>query len=252
MHIYNPKQYVELFHLLFLAQLSRKLDKDLYVLKGGCNMRFYFNSIRYSEDMDIDIQIIAKETLRKKVNNILNSTPFNQILQSRKINIVYISEPKQTETTQRWKFALEIPSSTVPIPTKIEFSRRAVDKDFMYEPINSLILREYQLSSIMANHYSVNRMYEQKIKALILRSQTQARDIFDIYHLLNLGVDTKSVDIQIKEQKDLAQINAMSIDFEDFKGQVLAYLSEDNRQQYNSKVVWENIINTVLEALDQL
>lgn len=252
MHIFNPKQYVELFHLLFLAQLSRKLDKDLYVLKGGCNMRFYFNSIRYSEDIDIDIQIIAQETLRNKVNNILNSKPFNQILQSRKINIVNFSTPKQTETTQRWKVALEIPSSSVAIPTKIEFSRRAVDKDFLYEPINSLVLREYQLPSIMANHYSINKMYQQKINALILRNQTQARDIFDIYHLLGLGVESKSVDIQIKEQKNIAQINAMSIDFEDFKGQVLAYLAEDYRQQYNSKVVWENIVNTVVAALDQL
>ncbi len=249
---FNPKKYVELFHLLFLTQLSRKLDKDLYVLKGGCNMRFYFNSIRYSEDMDIDVQIIARDTLRNKINSIFKSLPFNQILNSRKISIINFSEPKQTETTQRWKVALEIPSSSVAIPTKIEFSRRAVDNNYLYESINPLILREYQLPAVMANHYSMNKMYEQKIKALILRNQTQARDIFDIYHLLGLGVKTHVENNQIKEQKNIAQINAMSISFEDFKGHVLAYLAEEYQQQYSSKEVWEGIVNAVVEALDKL
>ncbi len=53
---YNTIQYVELFHLLFLDQLGRKLDKSFYALKGGCNLRFFMKSIRYSEDVDIDIR----------------------------------------------------------------------------------------------------------------------------------------------------------------------------------------------------
>jgi hypothetical protein len=39
MEKYIPRQYVELFHLLFLTQIGRKLDKRFYALKGGCNMR---------------------------------------------------------------------------------------------------------------------------------------------------------------------------------------------------------------------
>src|SRR5471030_2169288 len=100
MKIYNPRQCVELFHLLFLSQLGRKLDKKLYALKGGCNMRFYFNSIRYSEDMDIDIQIVNKDTLYKNVNQIFNSTSFKYILQTYDIGILNTSAPKQTATTQ--------------------------------------------------------------------------------------------------------------------------------------------------------
>ena len=53
---YTTIQYVELFHLLFLDQLGRKLDKRFYALKGGCNLSFFMKSIRYSEDMDIDIR----------------------------------------------------------------------------------------------------------------------------------------------------------------------------------------------------
>ena len=67
----NIQAYIELFHLLFLRQLEGKLDKKLYALKGGCNLRFYFKSIRYSEDIDFDVSIISKETLENKINKIL-------------------------------------------------------------------------------------------------------------------------------------------------------------------------------------
>jgi len=41
MNIYSLRQYVELFHLLFIGQLVRKLDKRFYALKGGCNIMNY-------------------------------------------------------------------------------------------------------------------------------------------------------------------------------------------------------------------
>ena len=55
MKIYSPKASVELFHLVFIDLLGRKVDKKHYALKGGCNLRFFFKSFRYSEDMDVDV-----------------------------------------------------------------------------------------------------------------------------------------------------------------------------------------------------
>jgi len=46
MEKYIPRQYVELFHLLFLTQIGRKLDKRFYALKGGCNMRLPENAVK--------------------------------------------------------------------------------------------------------------------------------------------------------------------------------------------------------------
>ena len=65
---YTHRQFVELFHLLFINQLGRKLNKRFYALKGGCNMRFFFKSPRYSEDIDLDVQSIDVAFLREKVN----------------------------------------------------------------------------------------------------------------------------------------------------------------------------------------
>ena len=46
---------------MFLRALVAKGDdKSLIALKGGCNLRFYFASIRYSEDIDFDVVVIRR------------------------------------------------------------------------------------------------------------------------------------------------------------------------------------------------
>ena len=49
----------EAFHLLFLRALVRSMPLESFVLKGGSNLRFFFGSIRYSEDMYLDAGDIA-------------------------------------------------------------------------------------------------------------------------------------------------------------------------------------------------
>src|ERR1700687_4137833 len=120
-------QAVEQFHLLFLTQLGARLDKKFYALKGGCNLRFFWKSIRYSEDLDLDVRTIAEQTLQKNVRQILDAPGFKRILHAAKMELTSISEPKQTSTTQRWKIHLQSESSGVDLPTRIEFSRRNFD-----------------------------------------------------------------------------------------------------------------------------
>lgn len=110
----SNQKYIEQFHLLFLDHLGRKLDKRLYALKGGCNLRFYFKSMRYSEDIDFDAQVIRKETLHKNVQNILESKQFQQILKTRNINIGNISSPKQTETMHKSGWFAATPELELP------------------------------------------------------------------------------------------------------------------------------------------
>ena len=78
MNAYGPVQYVELFHLLLLDQLGRKLDKRHFALKGGCNLRFFLKSIRYSEDMDLDAQTVPPDVLQERVRLIPDSKPFSR------------------------------------------------------------------------------------------------------------------------------------------------------------------------------
>ncbi len=249
---YDTIQYIELFHLLFLDQLGRKLDKRYYVLKGGCNLRFYLKSFRYSEDADLDvIPTFPKEKLQDRVVSILNSTPFRQILQIHGIRIDRWSDPKQTDTTQRWKLMLAIDRSDLMLPTKIEFSRRGLELGTVFEPVDAEVVREYQLSPIMLNHYDAHAAYEQKLEALVTRSITQARDIFDLNLLLNTGVDKSISNQNLKSRLNKAQGNALSITFDVFKSQVLSYLHPEYREQYDSSSLWESVVLNVVEAIGE-
>src|SRR3989338_3748870 len=102
----SPKTQVEIFHLLFLRQFSSLTDPNLYAIKGGCNLRFFFESVRYSEDLDIDVATIQKQTLENKVNKILHSPALIKSLAEYGITEINSSAPKQTPTTQRWKIQL--------------------------------------------------------------------------------------------------------------------------------------------------
>lgn len=244
----SPIQCIEFFHLAFLDQFSRKVDKNCFALKGGCNLRFFLKSIRFSQDIDLDIQTIRKETLQKQVNQILGAKPFQMILRTHGVEIARVSDLKQTQTTQRWKIQLAQTGSSLPIPTKIEFSRRGMQEDhILFEPIDPLVIQPYSLSPIHVNHYSATAAFQQKIDALCFRSETQARDVFDLYHLLSLGSSPPF----LRENKAEAQAAALSIDFDQFKDQVLAFLSPEYRAQYQDPPLWNQMVLTVVQALEE-
>lgn len=243
----HPIAFVEQFHLLFLDQLGRKLDKRNYALKGGCNLRFFLNSIRYSEDIDLDVKQTPVNVLQDRVEQILKGKSLAQILQARGLTITTLSAPKQTDTTQRWKIGLTATGLDLPLHTKIEFSRRGFENEAVFEPIDATLMRNYQLTPFLASHYPPAVAFRQKVNALIHRAQTQARDIFDMDHLLRCGGVTPGR-VLIPRWRE-AQQNAISITFDVFKAQVLSYLSPDDRTQYDDPHVWDEMVLRVVEAL---
>ena len=252
--MFPPKQYIEIFHLLFIRHLEERLDKNLYALKGGCNLRFFFKSIRYSEDIDFDVRKIAKETLRQKVNKGFDSIAFQKNLKSKEIEILHISEAKQTETTQRWKISLKAAGISMPLPTKIEFSRRGMNENFVFEPVDKELIRTYQLYPVLTNHYILEAAFNQKVDALINRTETQARDIFDLKLLLDCGVKSACLNETLRKNIEIAITNTTSIGFQEFKGHVVAYLLSEYQGYYNDSKVWAEIqreVASILEALQK-
>lgn len=240
---------VEQFHLLFLVQLSRRVDKTRFVVKGGSNLRFFHRSLRYSEDMDLDVGLIETLVLRDQVREILASRPFAQILEASAIRVDHVTEHKQTGTTQRWKLGLLVEGAAVPLPTKIEFSRRGLDDGVAFGSVDPDIAREYRLPPLMLSHYDATAAFRQKIGALAGRRETQARDVFDLHHLLATGAAAGAVDALGRSVAERASANALSIDFGTFKSQVLAYLPPGEQDHYDSAAVWDAIVLEVVEAL---
>ena len=236
------RQQVEIFHLLFLRLFSSQTAPTLYAVKGGCNLRFFFGSIRYSEDLDIDIQKIQKLTLENKVNKILASPQLKKALREYHILDINFTSPKQTNTTQRWKIQLQC-NNTIPLNTKIEFSKR--DGTFISElgNVTTDICAIYHLPPFRFSHYAISEAIQQKILALAHRSLTQARDVFDLYHLLHIEKPKKiSLATTVKE-KALQAIS--SIHFEDFKSQVVSFLESNKQSEFNSNSYWKTMCETV-------
>lgn len=242
--IYSPLQLRELFHLEFLRRFSRKTKTNSYVLKGGSNLRFFFNSARYSEDMDLDIQGVAVHMLKDIVMKILNDSSFQDAMISFGIESIVppdISAAKQTETTQRFKAHL-ITFAGEDLFTKIEFSRRGFLGKAVVQSVSDHILRAYKFPPLLVSHYDVCSMAEQKIGALSDRALIQARDIFDLYILSSQCEPSMAKQTDISSVKlTKAYKNVFEVSFEQFKDTVVTYLSPEDRPMHDLPSSWDEI-----------
>ena len=243
----------EVLHFCFLEQLLKISDPKLYILKGGVNLRFFFNSPRYSEDMDLDVIAGNVSTLKKNGYKILSDSGFRRTLQTFGIEEVIVNDPakaKHTETTQRFKLQI-VKSSGELLPTKIEFSRRKRSQSlykYSSERISTEIAQRHNRLSFLCQHYSGSTAIIQKIEALSGRSQTQSRDVFDIFILI-LGGYSKGLDLNKLDQKLILKSKeaVLSLNYRDFQGQVLEYLDNEDRKLYSKS--WNEIQEKVAGML---
>lgn len=251
---YTARQSIEMFHLVFVrALLAKGDDKSLIALKGGCNLRFYFGSPRYSEDIDFDVVVIAKGTLRNKVERLLESPLVTMPLKSRGMEVIEVSAPKQTDATQRWKAVLSVQGFPVALRTKIEFSRRDAIEGAAYEAIDVDVVRAHGLTPVLATHYRTHAAVAQKIQALVGRAETQARDVFDLHLLLSRpeantlkGTGTPSLRI------DTAIERAMEVSFDAYTSKVVAYLDPAQSPLYEGRAAWNAMQEFVVSQLESL
>ncbi len=254
---YNQFQLREIFHLEFLRWLGRKLKAENYTLKGGVNLRFFFNSFRYSEDMDLDASGIKVDTLKETVMKILKARPFQESLRPfgiEKITAPDMLKAKQTETTPRFKIHL-FTAAGEDLFTKVEFSRRGFKGEMTVQPVSNTVLRSYKLSPLVCPHYGVETAVFQKIEALASRSVVQARDVFDIYILIPqvIASEAKQSKTPLSESTlKKAKENAIEISFEQFRDTVVSYLAPEDRAVYDKPAAWDDIKLKASEFIDKI
>lgn len=253
--VYNSLQLRELFHLEFLRWFSRKVKAGFYVLKGGANLRFFFNSFRYSEDMDLDVQDIEVATLKNTVMEILKSPSFHDALKPFGVERVVppdIIRAKQTRTTQRFKVHL-MTFAGEDLFTKIEFSRRGFRGEVTVQPVSALILRAYKMPPLLVPHYDIQSTIIQKVGALAARSVIQTRDIFDLYILSSQCESHEIKEIKInKDRLSRAYENVFEISFGQFRDTVISYLSPEDQVIYNSSSLWDEIKLKTSNFIDEI
>jgi hypothetical protein len=247
----SDRQAVELFHLHFVRLLCSGPSKGSFAIKGGCNLRFFFESVRTSEDIDLDVAGLPVHALKEKVSAVLTGPAISMPLRSRGIAVAAISAPKQTETTQRWKVGLSVEGHALPIHTKIEFSRRPTMEESKVEPIAASVLAEHQLMPFLAPHYPLAAAMRQKVGALAGRSVVQARDVFDLGVLFAKSGGNVDALKPIRSVLPKAIERAMDVSYADFKSQVGSYLQPEHLETYGSREAWDALQMQVVDQLEK-
>ncbi len=241
-------QVIEAFHLTFLEVLRQHVKPDRYVLKGGANLRYFFGSLRYSEDIDLDIDRgVEVYKLREQVDAALASPALRMTLKSSGVSIESVNVKKQTDDTRRWMVHLHAPGHQG-VHTKIEFSGRNGEVRHAFEVVPSEVVKPYGMRAPSVSHYLITPAIKQKVLALAQRPLTQARDVFDLDMLLSKG-ELPRDELSVEKRKRAAE-HASVLDFGAFSMMVLPFLHPDVATLYD-ETAWAHMQILVIDTLLQ-
>lgn len=240
-----PAASIEGFHLAFLTVFRSRTDPRRFALKGGANLRYFFGSVRYSEDVDIDADAKLHGALRTKVDGVLEGGVLHRLLAAQRLTIDEVSAPKQTSTTRRWKVGLRLEGRAEPIRTKIEFNSRSDPLEAVVDPVPGRVVAPYGMVPPLLPHYAAAEAFDQKVRALAGRAQTQARDVFDLDLLLRAHpVPISAVPEDVRHS---AAERADHLEARAFDDHVLTFLEPELRDLYRDG--WDAMKHRVFEAL---
>jgi hypothetical protein len=252
----------EAFHLVLLRFLVRKQGGEAWALKGGVNLRLFFGSVRYSEDMDLDAEPRLNRTLKRDILGILRDPIFRRRLMAIGVRGVEPAAPrlaKDTQTTARVKLSLI--AGGVPYPTKVEISFRPRDGRDVVElaspsrPLALRYLKEGAEYPFQLPHYPRTPAVRQKFSALAGRPAVQARDVFDLMVLTanahRADIDTEEIraqlsDATLREARD----RALTLPESEFRAKVLEFLDEANKETWRDR--WDEIRLSVAALAEEL
>ncbi|MGH7611506.1 MAG: nucleotidyl transferase AbiEii/AbiGii toxin family protein [Candidatus Dormibacteria bacterium] len=244
-------QLIEEFHLTFLLVLATSFRRGHHVLKGGANLRYFYASFRYSQDLDLDYLGDQPWRLEAVVDTILSGRQLSALLSQSGISAATARKTKQTDTTRRWKLELRSVGGAA-VPTKIEISARGNQYEHEYKSIPESVIQPYGLRPFSTEAYTLPAMIQLKVAALAERSQTRARDVFDLDLLLRLRAKTREpVTIRPLEATQAAA-RARELTDRTFEGEVVPFLELDVAGLYAADDTWRTMRASVAKGLEAI
>lgn len=242
---------IEFLHLAFLQVLPTRLPVAEYVVKGGANLRLFFDSRRRSQDIDLDYVGAAFWRAEERVDVVLASRAFTDLLRLQGVELVDLAKTEPTATTRRWKFAVQ--GGGAWLNSKIEFSARGTtDPEVGFDIARSDVGRAAGLRAVRANHYLAPAATRQKIHVLAERMETEPRDVFDLDLLVSSHPGAVSPGDVAPELAAKAVDAAFAIPFAAYQELVVDYLEDEFVEIYNRPEVWEEMVTRVAEFLEML
>lgn len=220
-----------------------------FAVKGGVNMRFFFQSPRSSKDMDFDYVGQRFAAFAERVDRIFSARALAELLRLDRLAIDRASRATATPTTQRWKFGIVAPG----IPdasAKVEFSARRDGLAFELASIDDTLAARLRVLPVKINHYLPGAAVAQKVEALRGRTHTEPRDVFDLDHLF-----TRYPDALAGASLDAAALRgaadrAAQLSYGEFESTVVPYLDEALRPLLGSRAAWDDMQVRVIERLE--
>lgn len=217
--------YREILQAKLLSAIFNRATKNELLLKGGMAMQVAQKSSRKTKDIDLgQSPEIPLQRLQKVMRSAIKQALGSGILKEYKV-----SEPKQTDTTARWKINGYTASKTK-VQLTVEISRRGIpSKDFLetveYTPPDS-----YNIPSVMVDTYNGQALAATKVMALLDKNRTAPRDLYDLYILIRneiqppvellSNIGEENINEALQEIWDKIDM----LDYQQFKNEALPYL----------------------------
>lgn len=215
---------------LLVELMGNAMHKEL-VLKGGMAMRAVHGSVRYTKDIDLDADL---KYSKGRVQGIVKRS-IERAVSSGLIANAKVTEPKQTETTLRWKIVGTQPGSDAPLNLTVEVSRRAtIANDHIIEvPLPAAY--GGGAPGVKVQVLDSQAIAVTKVLALTDPKRMAPRDLYDLHVLIEAKVDDPThlllslPEAGVRLPQAMAElwpkIEAMT--YEQFKSDVIPYLPDN-------------------------
>lgn len=179
----DPMAARELVQARLLGALFSKSVRREIVLKGGLAMRIMAHSNRFTRDIDLAAtDAVPAASVRAAIRAAIADLKGAGILANFRV-----SEPKQTETTLRWKIGGEIGGTGVNLT--VEVSRRPGLPTDHVQTATWRPPAEYDAGAIPVDTIDLQALAASKAACLGDRVREATRDVYDLNVLITMDIE---------------------------------------------------------------
>lgn len=230
----------ELLQARLISSIFAEAAHQEVVLKGGFAMRAVMGSIRRTKDIDLaQNPEVSQRRLQGLMRRAIRSALATGLLQD-----VAISEPKQTETTARWKINGRTDSGSQ-VQLTIEAKRHPLPRDHVvqhpFEPPKAS-----HSAPVLVETYDATALAAAKTLALTADNRSAVRDLYDLHVLITMSVTPP---LDLLSGLEPAQLEAMAerlwtkieaLDYARFNTELAPYLPSEVSRAIDADT-WETM-----------
>lgn len=234
---------------LLSALFSQSIRSNL-ILKGGMAMRVATGSERYTKDIDLSSpDTLSVERIQSNVRKAIGVVKSANLL-----NDIRVSEPKQTDSTLRWKIGGVIGETQISLT--VEISRRPASYIDHMQSTEWTPPNEYAIPPVVIDSLDLNALALTKMSCLTNPNRQAPRDIYDLNLLILMEIKppmellTKIGAEKLNKYRETIWDKLDAMTFEEAKTHLWPQLPEETRDKLDRNT-WETMRLNVGQTLDR-